>query len=246
MSLFDPSATPKNRRLDPDTFDQLFQVRWSKHSDEEWAERGERLSWFINEILEMSIRALPRAVRLQWKGSAAVDATVIPAFARPSRRARRKKKGVARPRCATRAIPMPTGITGTSGTISRATPIPNSRSGLAKRRWSSAAPTTPTSRRPCPHWSWVWLPFISPAPRSGKTPSGRSKASPSGVTLPITWPVTAPTPSQSPNTSSSRPELSVTAPCSTTRSTSSANRGVTQARSWSMDRGTARQSPLRW
>ena len=95
MSLLDPSATPKNRRLDPDTYDQLFQARRSKLSEEEWVERSERLAWFINEILEMSVKALPRAVRRQWKGSAAVDATVIPAFARPSRRARRKKKGVA-------------------------------------------------------------------------------------------------------------------------------------------------------
>ena len=42
----------------------------------------------------MSIRTLPREVRRQWKGSAAVDDTVIPAFARPSRREKRKKKGV--------------------------------------------------------------------------------------------------------------------------------------------------------
>lgn len=95
MSLLDPSATPKNRRLDPDTYDQLFQARRSKLSEEEWVERSERLAWFINEILEMSVKALPREVRRRWKGSAAVDATVIPAFARPSRRARRKKKGVA-------------------------------------------------------------------------------------------------------------------------------------------------------
>jgi hypothetical protein len=100
MSLLDPSATPKNRRLDPDTYDQLFQARWSRHSEEECAERSKRLSWFINQVLEMNIQTLPRNVRRHWKGSIGVDATVIPAFARPSRRTRRKKKGVAPGRAA--------------------------------------------------------------------------------------------------------------------------------------------------
>jgi len=94
LELMDPSPAPKNRRLTPETFDALLELRRSRHTEEQWAERKDRLTWFVNEILEMSIRTLPREVRRHWKGSAAVDDTVIPAFARPSRREKRKKKGV--------------------------------------------------------------------------------------------------------------------------------------------------------
>jgi hypothetical protein len=91
LELMDPSPAPKNRRLSAEAFDAFVELRRSRHTEEEWAERGERLTWFVNEILEMSIRTLPREVRRHWKGSAAVDDTVIPAFARPSRREKRKK-----------------------------------------------------------------------------------------------------------------------------------------------------------
>jgi hypothetical protein len=95
MALMDPSAAPKNRRLNDNDFAALMAKRIAMMSAEEWDERSERLTWFINEILELSIRALPRHIRRRWKGSAAVDATVIPAFARPDRRERRTRKGVA-------------------------------------------------------------------------------------------------------------------------------------------------------
>lgn len=94
LGLMDPSPMPKNRRFDPETFEMLTELRRSGRSPEEWTTREDRLTWFINEILEMSIRTLPRDVRRKWKGSVAVDATVIPAFARPSRREPRKRKGV--------------------------------------------------------------------------------------------------------------------------------------------------------
>jgi len=94
LELMDPSPTPKNRRLTPEAFDARLEFRRSIHTAEEWAVRKDRLTWFVNEILEMSIRTLPREVRRHWKGSAAVDDTVIPAFARPSRREKRKKKGI--------------------------------------------------------------------------------------------------------------------------------------------------------
>src|SRR5665213_2378713 len=95
FNLMDPSPTPKNRRLDPDTYAARVKERRSSHTDEEWAERARRLEWFINEIIEMSIRALPREVRRQWQGNSAVDATVVPTFARPDRRHRRMRKGEA-------------------------------------------------------------------------------------------------------------------------------------------------------
>jgi hypothetical protein len=94
LNLMDPSPFPKNRRLDAVTFDAQVELRRASRTDEQWAERRDRLTWFINQILEMSIRTLPREVRRHWKGSAAVDGTPIPAFARPARRERRTKKGL--------------------------------------------------------------------------------------------------------------------------------------------------------
>ena len=94
IALMDPSPAPKNRRRDDLDFAELTAIRRQSMSAEEWSERAERLTWFINEVLEMSIRTLPREIRRHWKGSAAVDATVIPAFARPDRREKRKKKAV--------------------------------------------------------------------------------------------------------------------------------------------------------
>ncbi len=95
LELMDPSPTPKNRRLDPDTYAAHLARRQAVHTEEEWAERARRLEWFINEIIEMSIRALPRDVRRRWKGASAVDATVVPTFARPDRRLKRKRRGKA-------------------------------------------------------------------------------------------------------------------------------------------------------
>jgi len=94
IGLMDPSWLPKNRRMDAVDFEALMELRRLTRTDEEWNERFDRLSWFINEILEMSIRTLPRRVRRAWKGSVAVDATVVPVFARPARREQRAKKKV--------------------------------------------------------------------------------------------------------------------------------------------------------
>ena len=94
LDLMDPSPLPKNRRLDAVAFDALVELRRASRTDEQWAERDDRLTWFINQILEMSISTVPRDVRRAWKGSAAVDDTHIPAFARPERRQKRTKKGL--------------------------------------------------------------------------------------------------------------------------------------------------------
>jgi hypothetical protein len=94
IALVNPSLTPKNRRLDDLHFTLLMEMRRQELSAEEQTERMDRLTWFINQVLEMSLRTMPRELRRRWKGSAAVDATLIPAFARPDRREKRTKKGV--------------------------------------------------------------------------------------------------------------------------------------------------------
>lgn len=80
--LVDPSPYPKNRRLDPEE----FQRRTKTMSPAEVTLRTDRLTWLINEILEISLRTLPRHIRRQWKGAIAVDGTPIPGFARPERK----------------------------------------------------------------------------------------------------------------------------------------------------------------
>ncbi len=95
LDLVDPSPTPKNRRLDPAAYATQLERRRAAHTEEEWTERGRRLEWLINQIIEMSLATLPRDVRRQWKGSSAVDATVVPTFARADRRRRRTKRGKA-------------------------------------------------------------------------------------------------------------------------------------------------------
>jgi len=91
LSLMDPSPLPKNRRLHHDAFAAAVARREQVLSNEELALRYDRLNWFINELIETSIELLPRAVRRRWKGSVAVDATAVAAFARPSRPRHGKK-----------------------------------------------------------------------------------------------------------------------------------------------------------
>ena len=68
LELMDPSPAPKNRRLTPETFDALLDLRRIRRTEEEWAERKDRLTWFVNEVLEMSIRTLPREGATSLKG----------------------------------------------------------------------------------------------------------------------------------------------------------------------------------
>jgi hypothetical protein len=92
LQLMDPSPNPKNRRLPDDLFLAEVELRRGNRHEAEWSTRYERLEWFVNAIIEASLSVLPRRCRRAWKGSVAIDATVIPAFARPDRRARRRAK----------------------------------------------------------------------------------------------------------------------------------------------------------
>jgi hypothetical protein len=92
LDLVDPSVLPKNRRLDADAFHIAVALRRSIRSEADCAMRGDRLVWLINQILEASFRMLPRSFRRKWKGSVAVDATVVKAFAREEIRVEGKEK----------------------------------------------------------------------------------------------------------------------------------------------------------
>jgi hypothetical protein len=96
LDAIDPSDLPKNRRLGPEAFQAAIERKRADHqlTDEILTERHERLAWVLNALLEVSYTVVPRDVRRNWKGSVAVDATPVPAFARQEHR----EKGKARAR----------------------------------------------------------------------------------------------------------------------------------------------------
>ena len=84
LSVMDPSALPKNRRL---TAGQLIAKTRELAPGQAEAAR-QRLEAFINSLLEASISVLTEEERAAYDGSAGLDATAVPLFSRgPSRRA---------------------------------------------------------------------------------------------------------------------------------------------------------------
>ena len=80
LDLVDPSPTPKDRRLDDQTFHRRLEIKKSTRTQEEWAEGGVRLEWLINQLIEASFALLPRDVRRKWNGSIGVDGTLVKSF----------------------------------------------------------------------------------------------------------------------------------------------------------------------
>lgn len=92
LEAIDPSPLPKNYRLGPAAFDAAVSQYRTEHqlTDDVLASRLKRLAWVANTIIEASWSLVPRHVRRHWRGSVGLDATPIPAFARPEQRARGK------------------------------------------------------------------------------------------------------------------------------------------------------------
>jgi hypothetical protein len=83
LSVIDPSALPKNRRLTPG---QLA-AKARKITPAQAEAARQRLEEFINSLLEASISVLDQEERAAYDGSAGLDATPVPLFSRgPSRR----------------------------------------------------------------------------------------------------------------------------------------------------------------
>ena len=84
LPAMDPSALPKNRRLDPGR----LAARTRKMTPAQAEDARQRLEEFINSLLEASISVLDQAERAAFDGSAGLDATAVPLFSRgPSQRA---------------------------------------------------------------------------------------------------------------------------------------------------------------
>ncbi len=83
LSVMDPSALPKNRRLTPG---QLA-ARARKMTPAQAGAARQRMEEFINSLLEASISVLEEEERAAFDGSAGLDATAVPLFSRgPSKR----------------------------------------------------------------------------------------------------------------------------------------------------------------
>jgi len=229
LELMDPSPLPKNRRLDAVDFDALVELRRASRTDEQWAERGDRLTWFINQILEMSISTLPREVRRAWKGSAAVDGTHIPVFARPERRERRKTKGKTPALIRSSSDP-------DAGWYSR--DKRDAKDGNTDPKvtvWAMEASLVvsgsddPSEPSAMPTLVLGMAPLHKPGTRIGQNAMRALADIARRATRPISWPGTGPTPSASPRTSSCPLAPWATSWSSTTRSTSSVSRAPTRA-----------------
>ncbi len=94
--LIDSSPSPKNRRLDQETFVRRTEENRARRSEEEWDEREQRLVEILNRLLESSFSLLPRDVRRAYKGTVGVDATPVRSFARATKYAKGGRKRDAR------------------------------------------------------------------------------------------------------------------------------------------------------
>ncbi len=83
LSVMDPSALPKNRRL---THDELA-AKTRKMTPAQAGAARARLEAFLNSLLEASVSVLDEEEKAAFDGSAGLDATPVPLFSRgPSRR----------------------------------------------------------------------------------------------------------------------------------------------------------------
>jgi hypothetical protein len=92
LGVMDPSPLPKNRRLEPAD----FVARTRSLSPAQQEELYTRLSWFANQVLDVSVRQLRPEILAKWEGAAAIDATHLPLFARGERRPGGRKFPVTR------------------------------------------------------------------------------------------------------------------------------------------------------
>ncbi len=76
LDVIDPFPGPRNRLLTKDEWAAIIASR----DPEESERKQERLNWIANQLLEASMRMMPRSVLRKWKGNVCIDATPIAAF----------------------------------------------------------------------------------------------------------------------------------------------------------------------
>lgn len=86
LGLVDPSTNPKNRVLTKAEYKMLAEEAAKTASAEELEAARDRLDWIANRLLEATMSLVPRDVRRKWRGSLAIDATPVAAYAQGTRK----------------------------------------------------------------------------------------------------------------------------------------------------------------
>jgi hypothetical protein len=252
LALVDPSATPKNRRLDADTFNRLTAQRRGELSEDEWAERYDRLEWLINALIEAGIAVLlPREVRRAFHGSVGVDGTLVRGHSRPDIRKRGStpKKG-RKPEIELHSVDPDAGFyvrqaderdAGVDATTGR----DNIAWGY-EATFAVSGPATPDEDGQFPNVILGMTVLDQPGARSGVTALGSWPGWPPVAIPPVSSPPTGRSRAPEQRSSNSRPSPSATGPSTTTRSTSWASKTRPTGSSRSKAPGTARPSLSRY
>jgi hypothetical protein len=95
-ALMDFSPYIRNRRLPADEMALLMVRRMVELTPERVAQLRARQEWFINRVLRISLRAIPKELVSTWGGGLAVDATPVATFARGPRRKGKPERGKTR------------------------------------------------------------------------------------------------------------------------------------------------------
>jgi hypothetical protein len=82
FTVIGPFPAPRNRLLTKAEWADIAAAR----DPAETARKQERLDWVASQLLEATLRAVPRDVRRRWKGNLCIDATPIAAFGKRHRR----------------------------------------------------------------------------------------------------------------------------------------------------------------
>ena len=192
LSVADPSALPKNRRL---TQDELKARTKPMTPDQAAAARG-RLEALVNALLEASVSVLTEEERAASGGGTGLDATPVPLFSRgPSRRA-----GLS-------ASDPDGGWYAREG--DHREHEDDKGKPLCKISWALEATIATTARPPPPSPAARTWPSAWPWPGPAKTPAAPAPGcwppSPPAATGPAGSATTAPTPPRSPAASTSPP-----------------------------------------
>lgn len=76
LAVIDPFPGPRNRLLTKAEWADVVSAR----DPDDAARKQDRLEWVCNQLLEATMRMIPRAVRRHWKGNTCIDATPVAAF----------------------------------------------------------------------------------------------------------------------------------------------------------------------
>lgn len=76
LNVIDPFPAPRNRLHSRAEWEDIVAARDPKTS----IRKQKRLDWVCNQLIEVTMKMIPRDVRRRWKGNVCIDATLVAAF----------------------------------------------------------------------------------------------------------------------------------------------------------------------